>query len=329
LKLKKSDDNKIRTEFVIRTTKRKGQKVLEKLKEKDLYDNSRKIIIEKNKLLIPVKGKIKGAKRKNLPIRFHLSNLRKKFGLQSFDIIGEIIVLFIPQNKLEQKNEIGNFLMALYPHVKAVYREVAEATGNFRIQTKELIAGEGSETIHKENKLKLKLDVTKVFFSPRQVTEREELVKHIRKGDRICVFFSGIGPIPIYLAEFSEAEKIVGIELNEIAHRFALENLELNGISNVELINGDVRTVVPELIQKELFDIVIMPSPKNSESFLDVAKLAIKPKGKLICYETISEKLLENKIAELEKTGFIVKHVKKSMEIAPREWRFIITTIKS
>ncbi|MBN1328936.1 MAG: methyltransferase domain-containing protein [Candidatus Heimdallarchaeota archaeon] len=323
------NDTETHSEYVIQTSKRKGQKVIEKLKEKNLYDNSRKIMIEKDKLLIPVKGKIKGTKRKNLPARFQLSNLRKKFGLQSFDIIGEIIVLFIPHNKLELKNEIGNFLMALYPHVKAVYREVAEASGDFRIQIKELIAGEGSETIHIENKLKLKLDVTKVFFSPRQVTEREELMKHIRKGDRICVFFSGIGPIPIYLAKFSKAKKIVGIELNENAHQYALENLELNNTKNVELINGDVRAVIPELTQKELFDIVIMPSPKNSGSFLDTAKLAIKPKGKLICYEATSEKLLENKITELEKTGFIVEHIKKSMEIAPREWRFIITSIKS
>ncbi len=314
--------------YVIQTTKRRGQKVLDDLKEKNLYDSSRKIVSRKNKLWIPVKSKIKRSKQKILPTKFQLGNLRKKYGIQSFDIIGEIIVLFIPENLLEQKNEIGTFLMNLYPHVKAVYREVTKASDDYRIQTKELIPGEGSETIHTENELRLKLDITKVFFSPRQITEREQIPKQIKKGDKICVFFSGIGPIPIYLAKFSEAAKIIGLELNENAHQYALENLKLNNIENVELINGDVREIIPKLCRKELFDLVIMPSPKDSESFLEVAKMALKPKGRLICYETISEKLLDKKTTEIIDAGFTLEQIKKSMEIAPKEYRFVITACK-
>lgn len=315
--------------YALKIHKSKGEETIALLKEKGDFDYSRDIIFDEGFLWIPTKTKISDAINKDLPKKTPLYFLKKRFNLRSFDVIGNIIVIFIPDEMILKKDEIGKYLMKIYPKTKAVYREVEKAEGEFRIQKLELIAGKGSETIHKEHGLKFKLDITKVFFSPRQVTERMELTKKIQKDDRVCVFFSGIAPIPIYLSKYSLASKIIGLEINPFAHNFALENLILNKISNVELINGDVNFEIPKLIKKELFDCIIMPLPKNSGNFLDLVVKALKKNGLLVIYLAGSLNKAEMKIKELERKGFTIKDFKRGAEIAPKEYRYTIIANKN
>ncbi|HUU77653.1 MAG TPA: methyltransferase domain-containing protein [candidate division Zixibacteria bacterium] len=322
-------ENLSEKKYALKIHKSKGEETIALLKEKGDYDYSRDIIFDEGFLWIPTKTKISGAINKDLPKKVPLHFLKKRFNLRSFDVIGDIIVIFIPDEMNLKKNEIGKYLMKIYPKTKAVYREVGKVEGEFRIQKLELIAGKGSETIHKEHGLKFKLDITKVFFSPRQVTERMELTKEIQREDRVCVFFSGIAPIPIYLSKYSSAAKIIGIEINPFAHNYALENLALNKISNVELINGDVNIVISKLIEKELFDCIIMPLPKNSGSFLDIVVKALKINGLLVIYLASSQNKAEMKIKELGRKGFTIKDFKRGAEIAPNEYRYTIIANKN
>ncbi|MFW9921977.1 MAG: class I SAM-dependent methyltransferase family protein [Candidatus Thorarchaeota archaeon] len=313
--------------YAIEVRKDKGQKILERLKKRELFDNSRGIIENNGKLWIPVKKRILKAKKISLPLNPSFSSLHKEFGLKSFDVIGDIIVIFIPDELKNKKYEIANYLMTLYPKVKAVYCEIGQTKGEYRVQTKKLLLGEGSETIHHENGLKFKLDITKVFFSPRQATERSNLVKYVKPGDRVCVFFSGISPIPIYLAKFSEAKQIVGIELNEIAHNYAIQNIKLNNIQGVKLLHGDVVKFVEQLLPEEVFDLVIMPLPKYSENYIQLVKRALTEKGRVIIYLPGSDKILKNHLQEINKEGLTVLEVKKGNNIAPKERRYTIHAI--
>ena len=77
----------------------------------------------------------------------------------------------------------------------------------------------------------------------------------------------------------TKAKKIIGIEKNPIAHKYAKKNILLNKVKNVEFICGDVRTEVPKLNEK--FDRIIMPLPKDADTFLDTALLVAK-KGTII-----------------------------------------------
>lgn len=323
------EENLLDSNFAIKVPKLKSEKVITDMKEKGNYDYSRDIIIEGDFLWIPIKNKIQEAQRKELPKKGRLSTLKKRYKLRAFDIIGELIIIFIPEEMLEKRKEIGNHLMKMYPKIKAVYREVSKVKGEFRVQKLELIAGNGSETIHKEQGLKFKMDITKVFFSPRQITERLELTKLIQKDKSVCVFFSGIAPIPIYLAKFTKTSKIIGIELNTDAHHYAEENLKLNNVNNVELINGDVKKEIPKIAERELFDYVIMPLPKNARSFIDTADSALKDKGILAIYFVGSKIQVEKKIEEIKRKRYELIELRKGAEIAPREYRFTIIAEKN
>ncbi|MBW3019814.1 hypothetical protein KY334_00830 [Candidatus Woesearchaeota archaeon] len=100
------------------------------------------------------------------------------------------------------------------------------------------------------------------------------------------------------------------MEINPKAHKYAEENVKLNKIKNVDLINGDVREVLPKIEDK--FDRILMPLPKTAEEFLDVALLKVKNNGVIHLYSFISL----SKVPEMEeKIKKICKENNKSCKI--------------
>ncbi len=249
--------------------------------------------------------------------------LKEKFGVRSYDIIGDVAIIFIPPELWERRFEIGKELMKIHRRLKAVYAEAGKTEGSFRLKPLELIAGiDEPETLHKEHGLRFKLDVKRVYFSPRQSSERLRLAKLVEPGSVVCVFFAGIGPIPVYLAKFADPKKIYAIEINPVAYMYMLENLALNKIKNVVPILGDVREkykLIPEPC-----DLVIMPLPIGSLLFLEEAKAVLKKDGRAVIYVGCYEGELEDKLKEIEKAGFEVLDVRREKEIGPRKYRFVV-----
>jgi tRNA (guanine37-N1)-methyltransferase len=90
------------------------------------------------------------------------------------------------------------------------------------------------------------------------------------------VMFSGIGPYAIQIAKRAKPLIVYAVEINPQACRYAEENIRLNKCGNiVKSFCGDVREIVPKLGEK--FDRIIMPLPKDAETFLDVAKSVANP----------------------------------------------------
>ena len=142
-----------------------------------------------------------------------------------------------------------------------------------------------TETIHRENGVRLKLDVERVYFSARTSTERKRVSDMVKPGERVLVMFSGCAPYPCVISKNSEAEMIVGVEINPEGHRYGLENVKMNRLDNVQLYCGDVRKVVPGLGK---FDRIVMPLPHTAEEFLDVA-LSASRSGTVIHFYTFLE----------------------------------------
>lgn len=111
--------------------------------------------------------------------------------------------------------------------------------------------------------------------------------------------FSGCAPYLAVIARNTGANYIAGIEKNPVAHRYALENLKLNKIKNVELYCGDVRDIISHLKRK--FDRILMPLPKGAEDFLDLALSACKKNSIIHFYDFEHENELskgEEKVKE-------------------------------
>ena len=95
--------------------------------------------------------------------------------------------------------------------------------------------------------------------------------------------FSGIAPFCLVIAKHAKPKEVWGIEINKLAHKYAMENVKLNQLDNVQLVHGDVSKIVPPM--KKKFDRVIMPLPRDADSFLDLALDVVKKNGIIHLYQ--------------------------------------------
>lgn len=190
---------------------------------------------------------------------------------KSFDIVGDIAIVEIPDRLKHYEQRVAEAVMAVHPNVKVVAKKLGAMSGEFRVRPLEVIGGENrTETIHKENDCMMKVDVARAYFSVRLSTERTRIANLVKDGENVLVMFSGVGPFALVIAKRRPDAKIACIELNDVAVQYANENVKLNALHNIENIQGDVKDVVP----RKFFnwaDRVVMPLPKSSHEFLDLA----------------------------------------------------------
>jgi len=223
----------------------------------------------------------------------------------SFDVVGNILIFSdFPEQLFKKEKIIGNTILDNYKNIKSVFKKIKKYSGKYRTPRVKILAGlNKKETEHKENNVRLKLDVEKAYFSSRLSTERKRIFQQVRKNETLLVMFSGVGAYPIVIAKNTDTQKIYGIEINPIAHKYALENLKLNKINNITLLKGDVKKVISKINKK--FDRILMPLPKGAENYLDLALDKIKQKGTIHFY-TFSK---ENEYGEI--IDLIKKECKK------------------
>src|SRR3989338_4822729 len=239
----------------------------------------------------------------------------------AYDCIGDIAILEIDRELRKKEKEIANALLNIRRDIKTVVRKEGSHEGKFRVQKMKYLAGENrKETIHKENNIRLKLDIEKVYFSPRLSLERmriAELVntsksrkskkKKSEKKEDILVMFSGCAPYCCVIAK-NAAEKInsiIGIEINPEGHKYGIENIKLNKLDNgcnINLINGDVKKEIPKLAKMgKRFDRILMPLPKHAEDLLPEA-LAVSKKGTIIhFYDFLHEEKFNDALEKIKK----------------------------
>ncbi len=160
----------------------------------------------------------------------------------SFDVIGDIAIVEVPLKLKKKEKIIANTLLSLLKNVKTVAVKAGKHKGTYRLQKLKIIAGEKKlVTTHKESGILLKLDVEKCYYTQRLGTERLRIARLARKGEKILVVGSGVGPYPLVLAKHSPAKQITGVEINPVAHKYAMENIKINKLSHkARAVKGDI-----------------------------------------------------------------------------------------
>lgn len=251
---------------------------------------------------------------------------------KSYDQMGDIAILDIPEELVPYEKKIAQALLKEHKTIKTVCKKIGSRAGTYRRQKLKILAGKRTkETIHKECGAQLKLHVEKVYFSPRMSTERLRIAQQVKPGENILVLFSGCAPYPCVIAKNAKPKSIVAVELNPIAHKYALENIRLNKLSNVEAICGDVRKIVPKL--KGSWDRIVMAFPHGGEAFLDIV-IKAATKGTIIhFYDFAAEEefpKVEQKLLDAcKKASRACKIVftKQCGQNAPRTFRVVVDFI--
>jgi|Deesub1362B_J571_1020462.scaffolds.fasta_scaffold00426_9 tRNA (guanine37-N1)-methyltransferase len=229
---------------------------------------------------------------------------------RSFDIIGDLAILEVPDELFHRKHEIARALMEAHKNIKAVFCKRSEVKGEARVRELEHLAGERrSETVHREHGLRLKLDIAKVYFSPRLAYERQRVLKQVQDGEVIVDLFAGVGPFALLFARHRRV-RVYAIDINPEAVRYLRENIALNKLKGEVIpLLGDAREVAPRGVASR----VIMNLPKSSDAFLDLAFEVLKPEGGVVHFYTIAPE--ENLWGKAELARSVAKRMGKRLEV--------------
>ncbi|MEN6551671.1 MAG: class I SAM-dependent methyltransferase family protein [Methanobacterium sp.] len=194
-------------------------------------------------------------------------------------VIGDILVL---------KNEPDNLQELLdLPEVKRIVK-LGRINGPKREPEVEILVGDNTETIHRENHCFFKLDVARIMWSKGNTGERKRMSTLVEDGETIVDMFAGIGYFSIPMAVHSNPAKIYSLEINPVSYGYLKENIVLNKVEDViEPILGDCREFKP----KNFADRVLMGYIGNTNEYLDKAVDIVKPGGIIHYHESVPDKL--------------------------------------
>lgn len=170
--------------------------------------------------------------------------------IKSFDIVGDIAIIEIPEELERKEKEIAKALLDVHPHLKTVCKKAGIHEGRFRLRRLKIIAGEKkTETLYKEHGVLIRVDIEKVYFSPRLVYERDRIAKQVKPKEIIGAWFAGVGPYPLVIAKKQpRVGKIYAIELNPDAIPYLENNIRINKLSDkVVPLMGDVKKLILDL----------------------------------------------------------------------------------
>lgn len=204
---------------------------------------------------------------------------------RSYDIVGDIAVLRVPETLGEKSRIIAEAVMQTHRHVKAVLRQTSPVSREYRLRALVWVAGERkTETVHKEYGCLFKVDLEKCYFSPRLSYERMRVAQQVRLGEIVVNMFAGVGCFSVVMAKHSEAKRILSIDINPSAVHYMHENTRLNRVEDeVVVIQGDARDVIEGRLQG-VADRVLMPLPEKAYEYFDCALSALKPRRGWVHY---------------------------------------------
>jgi len=249
---------------------------------------------------------------------------------KSYDVIGDIVIVEIPEELQIHKKDIGEATLR-FTKRRSVYMKKSAVEGVTRTRKLELLAGADNPiTIHKEHGTRLKLDVKNVYFSPRLATERLRVAELVENGEEILDMFAGIGPFPIVIGTKKSAD-ITAVDINKVAIKYLNENIKLNKLApdtKIKTICGDTSKVCENELKNKKFDRIIMNLPGLAPKFLPLAIQHAKNNGVIHYYEfsdgfSQGIKRVQN-AAEKENKEVNILNTRKVKSTSPGMWHVAI-----
>jgi tRNA (guanine37-N1)-methyltransferase len=204
---------------------------------------------------------------------------------KSYDIIGDVAIIRVPEPLKERSKIIAEAVMQTHKRIKAVWQQADPVSGDFRLRGLEFVMGKRkTETVHREHGCIFRVDLEKCYFSPRLSYERMRIARQVQLGEVVFNMFAGVGCYSIVIAKHSKPEKIFSIDINPVAIQYMQENIKLNKVEEKVIpVQEDAKKVIEEKLQNTA-DRVLMPLPEKAYEYLDYALLALKPTGGWIHY---------------------------------------------
>jgi tRNA (guanine37-N1)-methyltransferase len=249
--------------------------------------------------------------------------------MASYDLMGNIaLVKFKRGVSKSEKNKFALDLMKRYNIVKTVLEKKDKFKGRLRTLKTNFIAGEKTlESLYRENGCDFRFNIESCYFSSRLSSERKEVAEMVKKGENVLVLFAGVAPFSIVIAKTRKPKRVVSVELGRECSKYAIINAKRNKVNDiVEVIQGDVRRVLPKM--KEKFNRIVMARPNLEDDFLDVVYPRIMKGGIIHYYGFYDEEDLDkmkemiNERAKKAKRKIKIMKIKQAGDIGVKRYRY-------
>ncbi len=254
---------------------------------------------------------------------------------RAFDIVGDLAIVELTPNLEPFQNIIANALMEVHKNVKAVYGKAGPVAGEERVRPLKHLAGDNrTSTVHREFGCMFKVDIAKVFFSPRLSQEHKRVAELVQPEEHVMDMFAGVGPYSVLIARNKARVTVDAVDINPDAVGLLKENVKVNHVDEkVRVWGGNVRDIVPTRDLLGSASRVIMNHPSQAKLFVDTAAQALRPTGGIVHYYTFAEGTEAEHFAvgeledNLERVDWNIEQtllVKKVRGISPLAWQVVV-----
>lgn len=254
----------------------------------------------------------------------------------AFDMIGDIVIIKIPDTLIEKKTLIGGAILENVKTAKSVFMQSSAVRGDYRIRDLEFVSGVNKTlTEYREHGCRFRVDVAKTYFSPRLSTERERIASLVADGEVIVNMFGGVGTYSIVIARKHKKCLVYNIDSNEAAAELCRINSVLNKVNErVVSIHDDADAAIRRTLTG-IGDRVLMPLPERASSYVESAIAALKAEGGMIhyfCHLKADNKAAagDAAISEVDRAfaghDVVIKGIKIVREVGPRIYQVVADT---
>jgi len=251
----------------------------------------------------------------------------------SFDIIGTIAIIKIPESLTSKRKLIADALIEEIKPVKSVFCQVSAIEGDYRLRKLELISGENSPiTVYKEHGCTFKVDVINTYFSPRLSTERLRIAQLTEPNEVVVNMFGGVGTFSIIISRYNKSAKVYSIDSNPIAIDICKQNIEINKLrGNVFPVLGDAEQEIHKGL-KGIATRVLMPLPEKARDFVDAAVSSLENGSGMIHYfchvgadnkKTAIQNGVMDTSESFSKFNHTIRNVRVVREVGPRFYQIV------
>ena len=202
---------------------------------------------------------------------------------RSFDVVGDIVLIRLPEELAGHGAEIGEALLSFVPSARVVGRDFG-VHGAERLRRVERIAGTGGwRTRHRENGIGFEVDVERAYFSPRLAHEHERVAASVGPGEQVSDLCCGVGPFALTIARAAKAAHVTAVDSNPAA----IELLEQTRARypfgrSVTSILAPLESFLP---RAPTVDRAILNLPHEGIKYLPSVARTVVPGGSLHYYE--------------------------------------------
>ncbi|MCU4716620.1 class I SAM-dependent methyltransferase [Halapricum hydrolyticum] len=256
----------------VRVAREDGEETRQRLDEADLLDHDHEIVHEDGELFLPVADPAAvpedlSVVTRDVPVREGQTLPVDILGFEpTYERLGDIVI--VDEDDDERAREVAAAIMESSIPAETVLNRASKVKGEQRVREWDVLAGDGTETVHREYGSEFLVDVAEMYFSPRLATERHRVVEQVESGEHFFDMFAGVGPFVIPAAR--RGATAVGVDINETAIEHLRANAERNDVAErVTAIAGDVRETTDKYAGWA--DRLVMNLPHSADEFLETA----------------------------------------------------------